>query len=157
MKCIFPENWAVLLFANLGKKEKSFCMLWRSCLLITRMNGSKGTLFGFVFLRFSYIIIIYFAASPHFIIPKYNRERKKKNPLKYLQVPEYSHGSSSWRFLLSVSALFISGNSIQNWSLCLFFSFFNGTFRTNSCDSNKTKAGFHNCLTRLFQAPLGNA
>lgn len=82
----------MLHFANL---EKKLLYALKVLPLITRMNGSKDTLFAFAFLRLSYIIIIYFAASPHFIIPKYNRERKKKTTLKYLQFPEYSHGSSS--------------------------------------------------------------
>ena len=137
MKCIFPENWAVLHFANLGKKEKSFYMLWRSCLLITRMNGSKDTLFGFVFLRFSYIIIIYFAASPHFIIPKYNRERKKKKPSK---IPP-SSWIFPWKFKLKIFTFCFSLVHLRKLYtelkffvclfVCLFVSFFNGPFRKN--------------------------
>ena len=41
--------------------------------------------------------------------------------------------------------------------VCLFLFLMDHLERTNSYDSHKTKAGFHNCLTRHFQASLRNA
>lgn len=97
MKCIFPE--VELNSAALCTFREKLLYALKSCLLILELNGPKDTFFGFVFLRLSYIMIIDFATSLPFIIPKYNRKDKG---------PEGPHGSShckSVAFCFSLSHL----------------------------------------------------
>lgn len=110
----FPE--AELSCDSLCKIRESFYMLLRPCLLISGMNLPKDTLFGFVFLKLSRIIIICFATtSPPLITPTYSKGGKR--PLRYLWVTDYSWESSNWRLFLSLSVLVTSGSSIKNWNI----------------------------------------
>lgn len=74
VKCIFPFPEVQWSPASLCKFGVSFHVLPRPRLLLGGTDLPKGILFGCVFLRLSYIIIICSASSLPFIIPKYSGE-----------------------------------------------------------------------------------
>lgn len=131
--------------ASFCKFRESFYMLWRSCLLVIGMNGPKDILFGFVVLRLSYIIIIYFLLPCHLSSPnaKYSRKKTSKIPVSTWIV--------LWKFWLKVVTFSFSLGHFRKLYKKLKLKKMEDLERADRYGSSKHKESFHSCSTHFFK------
>lgn len=120
-------------------------MLWRSCLLVIGMNGPKYILFGFVVLRLSYIIIIYFLLPCHLSSPnaKYSRKKTSKIPVSTWIV--------LWKFWLKVVTFSFSLGHFRKLYKKLKLKKMEDLERADRYGSSKHKESFRSCSTHFFK------